>query len=70
MHFVCVSAWQWKVVAERLGLRANDIKFFDMRCQNPSEAALTFVAQYRALNVDYLYDVLIECGMPALADIL
>ena len=41
-----------------------------MRYPNPSEAALTFVAQYYGLNVDYLYDVLVECGMPALADIL
>ena len=72
VHFVCITVteWQWKVVAERLGLRANEIKFLDMRYPNPSEAALTFVAQYRGMNVDYLYDVLTECGMPMLADIL
>ncbi|XP_015749583.1 PREDICTED: uncharacterized protein LOC107329408 isoform X2 [Acropora digitifera] len=65
-----VTDGQWKVVAERLGLRANEIKYFDMRYPNPCEAALTFVAQYRGLNVDDLYDVLTECGMPLLADIL
>ena len=72
VHFVCITVtdWQWKLVAERLGLRANEIKFLDMRYPNPSEAALTFVAQYHGMNVDYLYDVLTECGMPALADIL
>ncbi|XP_015774844.1 PREDICTED: uncharacterized protein LOC107353039 isoform X2 [Acropora digitifera] len=65
-----VTDWQWKIVAERLGLRAKDIAFLDMRYPNPSEAALAFVAQYRGMNVDYLYDVLTECGMPALADTL
>ena len=72
MHLVCVSVtdWQWKVVAERLGLRAKEIAFLDMRYPNPSEAALFTAAQYRGVNVDDLYDVLTECGMPALADIL
>ncbi|XP_067049423.1 uncharacterized protein [Acropora muricata] len=65
-----VTDWQWKVVAERLGLRAKEIAFLDMRYPNPCEAALAFVAQYRGMNVDYLYDVLSECGMPALADTL
>ena len=72
VHFVCitVTGWQWKVFAERLGLTANEIEFLDMRYRNPNEAVLTFVAQYNGMNVDYLYDVLTECGMPALADIL
>ena len=72
MHFVSVSVteWQWKVVAERLGLRAKEIAFLDMRYPNPSEAALTFVAQYRGMNVDCMYDVITECEMPALADTL
>ena len=72
MHFVCVlvTDWQWKVVAERLGLRANEIKFLDMRHRNPSEAVLTFGAQYYGMNVDDLYDMLTQCGMPVLADIL
>ncbi|XP_068724936.1 uncharacterized protein [Montipora capricornis] len=65
-----LTVTDWQVVAERVGLRANEIKFLDMRYPNPSEAALTFVAQYHGMNVDYLYDVLTECGMPMLADIL
>ncbi|XP_044171704.1 LOW QUALITY PROTEIN: uncharacterized protein LOC114948667 [Acropora millepora] len=64
-----VTDWQWKVVAERLGLRAKEIAFLDMRYPNPCEAALAFVAQHSRMNVDYLYDVLTECGMPALADL-
>ena len=72
MPYVCVSVteWQWKVVAERLGLRAKEIAFLDMRYPNPSEAAIAFVAQYRGMSVDDLYDVLTECGMTVLADIL
>ena len=70
VHFVCVSGkdLRWKVVAERLGLRAKEIAFLDMRYPNPTQAALAFVAQYHGLNVDDLYDVLTECGMPKLAD--
>ena len=72
VHFVCVSVrdLQWKVVAEKLGLRAKEIAFLDLRYNNPCEAALASVAHYHGMNVDYLYDVLTECGMPALADIL
>ncbi|XP_044178333.1 uncharacterized protein LOC114970883 isoform X6 [Acropora millepora] len=63
-----VTDWQWKVVAERLGLRTKEIEFLDMRYPNPCEALLKFVAQYQGMNVDCLYDVLTECGMPKLAD--
>ena len=72
VHFVCVAVtdWQWKVVAERLGLRTKEIEFLDMRYPNPCEALLKFVAQYQGMNVDCLYDVLTECGMPKLADTL
>ena len=70
MHFVYVSVTDWHVLAERLDLTANEIKFLDARYRNPSEALLTFVAQRDGMNVDDLYDVLTECGMPALADIL
>ncbi|XP_044178397.1 uncharacterized protein LOC114949237 isoform X3 [Acropora millepora] len=49
-----VTDWQWKVVAERLGLRANEINFLDMRYPNPYEAALAFVVQYHDMTVDYL----------------
>ena len=56
VHFVCVSVtdWQWKVVAERLGLMTNEIKFLDMRYPNPREAALAFVAEYHGMTVDCL----------------
>ncbi|XP_067027267.1 uncharacterized protein [Acropora muricata] len=61
---------RWKDVADRLGLRRREIQFLDERYANPSEATLDFVAHYQGMNVDGLYDVLTECGMPVLADIL
>ena len=48
----------------------EEIRFLDMRYRNPSEAVLTYAASYYGTNVDDLYDVLTECGMPVLADIL
>ena len=72
VHFVCVSVtgWQWRGVAEKLGLRPIEIEYLDMRCRNPCDAALAFLAQRDGMNVDDLYDALTECGMPMLADIL
>ncbi|XP_015775988.1 PREDICTED: uncharacterized protein LOC107354090 isoform X3 [Acropora digitifera] len=61
---------RWKVVADKLGLRGSEIQFLDERYPNPSEATLDFVAHYQGMNVDGLYDVLTECEMPVLADIL
>ncbi|XP_015775516.1 PREDICTED: uncharacterized protein LOC107353686 isoform X3 [Acropora digitifera] len=61
---------RWKDVADRLGLRGSEIQFLDERYPNPSEATLAFVAHFYGLNVDGLYDVLTECEMPVLADIL
>ena len=70
MSTLFVSVTDWQVVAERLGLRVEEIRFLDMRYRNPSEAVLTYAASYCGMNVDDLYDVLTECGMPVLADIL
>ena len=70
-HFVSVAVGgRWKDVADRLGLKGNEIQFLDERYRNPSEATLDFVAQFYGMNVDGLYDVLTECGMPVLADFL
>ncbi|XP_044178391.1 uncharacterized protein LOC114949826 isoform X1 [Acropora millepora] len=65
-----VTDWQWRAVAEKLGLRPHEIEFLDMRYKNPCDAALAFLAQRDGMNVGDLYDVLTECGMPMLADIL
>ena len=41
-----------------------------MRMRNRCDCALSVVNQRRRMNVDDLYDVLTECRMPVLADIL
>ena len=70
-YFVCVTVrGRWKVVADRLGLTGSEIEFLDERYPNPGEATLAFVAHRCGMNVDDLYDVLTECGMPVLADVL
>ena len=70
-HFVfIVGGEEWKVVSERLGLSAREIRFLDVRLRNPCEAALLVVSQRRCLTEDNLYDMLTECEMPMLADIL
>ena len=60
----------WKVVAERMGFTAPEIRYLDHRTRNPFEAALTHCIQMNPMKVDDLYDILTECGMPVLADIL
>ena len=70
-HFLCVAVGgRWKVVAERLGLRGSAIEFLNERYRNPSEATLAFAAKCYGMNVDDLYEMLIECGWPVLADVL
>ncbi|XP_044169489.1 uncharacterized protein LOC114951217 [Acropora millepora] len=60
----------WKVVAERMGFTAPEIPFLDHRTRNPFEAALAHYIDRNPMKVDDLYDILTECGMPVLADIL
>ena len=70
-RFVSVAVGgRWKVVADRLSLRGSEIQFLDERYPNPSEATLDFVAHLYGMNVYGLYDVLTECEMPVLADVL
>ena len=69
--FVClVGLEEWKFVAERLGHTAAWIRYFDQRTEDPFEATLMHYIERNPMKVDDLYDILTECGMPALADIL
>lgn len=61
---------EWKVVAERLGLPPKEIRYLDMRTLNPCDAALAVISQRCSINVEDLYDVLNECGLPVVADTL
>lgn len=57
---------EWKEVAERLGFNQAYIRYFDSRYHNPLEEMLNDCH----VNVGELYDILVECGLPVLADFL
>lgn len=68
---VCVVGGpEWKAVAEELGLTPDEIRFLDHRTLNPCDAALAFIANHCNIRVGHLYDVLIKCGYPVIADLL
>ncbi|KAJ7390219.1 hypothetical protein OS493_026730 [Desmophyllum pertusum] len=57
---------EWKVIAERLGFNQAYIRCFDSRYRNPLEVVLSCCP----LTVGELYDILVECELPVLADFL
>ena len=70
LYLFYVSAFsggeEWKIVADRLGVKDAYIRYFDNRFRNPVELILNVCD----LNVGKLYDVLVECEFPLLADLL
>ena len=60
----------WMMIADRLGLTAEEIRFLDKRTLNPAEAALSFVSKQRFISVGLLYDLLKESMLPTQADLL
>ncbi|KAJ7393467.1 hypothetical protein OS493_006448 [Desmophyllum pertusum] len=61
---------EWKLAAEKLGLRPYEIRYLDNRTMNPCIEALVHSRNQRFINVDTLYNVLVECGFPVWADLL
>ena len=61
---------EWKLVAERLGLTSEEINFLDKRTLNAADAMLGYVAQLHSITVGDLYDLLVDCELPVMADIL
>ena len=57
---------EWKIVADQLGFEDAYIRWIDNRFKNPVELILSC----SGLRVGKLYDVLVECGFPLLADLL
>ena len=68
--FVLTGGDEWKLVAERLGMSQREIRFLDNRTLNPFDSVLAFIANQRYTSVGSLYDVLDECGLPSIADLL
>ena len=57
-------------LAEGLGLTPSEIRFLDKHTLNPMGAALSFITKQRFVSVGELYELLNECGLPMLADLL
>ncbi|XP_078360035.1 uncharacterized protein LOC144644434 isoform X1 [Oculina patagonica] len=61
---------EWALLAEKFGLTPAEIRYLDKRTMNPCDAALGFVANRYRVTVGDLYSLLVDCGFPALADLL
>ena len=61
---------EWKLLAERLGMSNNEIRFLDKRIPNPCDVVLNVMAQHRCFRVGELYDNLVESELPGAADLL
>ncbi|PFX13510.1 uncharacterized protein LOC111345949 [Stylophora pistillata] len=60
----------WEIFAEKLGLTPAEIRFLDKRAKNQVLEVLVHASQKDLITVGNLYDVLKDCGMPILADLL
>lgn len=58
-------------LAERLGLAPAEIRFLEGRVLNPCDAVLEHARKQGLIqNVGDLYDKLVDCELPCLADLL
>ena len=67
---IFVGRDDWELVAEKLGLTPAEIRFLDKRTMNQVLEVLVFAAKKYLITVGDLYDVLKDCGLPIIADIL
>ena len=70
--FYCVLGLdEWKLFAERLGLNPAEILYLDKRVLNPCDAALAHSRnQGYIMCVGDVYDALVDCDLPVIADLL
>ena len=68
--FLYVVGERWKLLAEKLGLSEIEIRFLDERVVNPSHVVLGAVAKHRHLSVGEIYDTLVDCELPVVADLM
>ena len=61
---------EWKQVAEKLGLTPDEIRFLDFRTRNPADEMLCHLTRHFHVTVGDLYDLLIACELPVMADAL
>ena len=67
---IFVGRDDWELFAEKLGLTPAEIRFLDKRTMNQVLEVLIFAAKKYLITVGDLYDVLKDCGLPVIADIL
>lgn len=71
LYIFCLAGGdEWKLVAERLGLDQEKIRFLDNRTLNPADILIGYIANQRHLTVADLYEVLCDCELPVIADTL
>lgn len=70
--FFCVLGGdEWKLFSEKLGLTPAEIHFLDKRVMNPCDVALSHSSKQGFIrSVGDLYDALVECDFPTMADLL
>ena len=61
---------EWKLLAEKLGFSPIEIRFLDKRVLNPSDVVLGAVGNHRHLSIGEIYDTLVDCELPAIADLM
>ena len=66
--FFFVGGDEWKLLAERLRLAPEKIRFLDKRVLNPADALLAYVGERSNITIGDLYDLLNECGLSGMAD--
>ena len=57
-------------MAESLGMSAAEIRLYDKRTENPADKVLSQLGVDTDITVGSLYDTLVDCGMPNLADLM
>ena len=67
---IFVGRDDWELFAEKLGLTPAEIRFLDKRTMNQVLEVLNVAAKKYLITVGDLYDVLKDCGLPVIADIL
>ena len=68
LSIIVAGGDKWKLVAEKLGLNHEEIRFLDERNTNPVDALLGFIPNQRYMSVGELYQVLCDCEIPVIAD--
>ena len=69
--FCVLGGDEWKLFSKTLGLTPAEIHFLEKRVINPCDVALSHGRKQGFIrSVGDLYDALVECNFPVMADLL